>query len=375
MSFEEKKSCLGCGGDVAGTMRFCPHCGKSLAQAHRGLWLGVLGTGLVFFAIPLGIKEGLTWKRGIDRPTKEFKAAEVEEEVIEDPQVKALKLELEANPMDIGKMRELAAVLSAKIRNTQDAPPAVVFETIDVLSKIVAIEPNDADALITLADISFDRKAFTKALDFYERYLQLRADDAGARARYASTLTFLGRYDQSIKELQSIIEKDPKNFPALAYLSITYAQSGAVQKAKEVAATALAAAPSDEARQRFSAFVASLESMPEGGAGQSAPPGGESGKAQGSQQATGTGLQGFLAAVKGNPVAGPKFIRHEVLADGTLRLFFREFPMSQMPPFAKEKFFTGLKRSAQATQVTSIKQIHFMDDLTGAEMETLVVAE
>lgn len=380
MSSEEIKSCAGCGGTLGAAMRFCPTCGKGQFAPPSGLWWKIAGTAVLFFAVPVGIKEGLTWKRGVDRPSKQFSAPEPDgHDAIDEAQVAAIKQELDAHPMDVGKMRELAAALTDKIRNSPEASPALVFETIDVLSKIVAIEPNDSEALLALADISFDRKAFTKALDFYQRYLKLRGDDAGARARYASTLTFLGRYDESIKELQTILAKDPKNFPALAYLAITYAQSGAVPKAKEVASQALAAAPSAEARERFSAFVTSLDSLPEKGGEQPLPSqGGAAGTPNGAQNGpsvASTGLTGFIAALKGNPVAGPKFVRHDVAADGSLRLFFREFPMAQMPPFAKEKFFSGLKRNVQGMQLTSVKRIVFVDDASGGEMETLAIGE
>jgi tetratricopeptide (TPR) repeat protein len=284
--------------------------------------------------------------------------------VSDDPKIIAMRKEVDKSPEDLGKLRIYAGMLGDKLRANPSAPPALVFEAIDVLGKILKAEPNDPGALVMMADISFDQRAFTKALDFYERYLKIDPTDLGARSRYASTLTFLGRYSDSIGELNSVLQQDPKNFPAMAYLAITYAQSGDVPKAKELGNTALQLAPSDEARARFSAFVDSLDSAEkEGGVATTTP--------QQNRVAAGSGIDGFIASIKANPVAGPKFFRYELGGDGVLKLVFRSFPMSQMPPFAKEKFFGGLKAAATQNGLEKISRVSFIDEATGAEMESL----
>lgn len=85
------------------------------------------------------------------------------------------------------------------------------------------------------------------------------------------------------------------------------------------------------------------------------------------------GIGKFIQVVKSNPVAGPKFVRYEDVSGGTLKLFFAEFPMKQMPPFAKEKFFGGLKAAALSSGAKNLKTIVFIDHATGAQMEVLTV--
>jgi tetratricopeptide (TPR) repeat protein len=278
---------------------------------------------------------------------------------------------LEASPEDLSKMKVYAGMLGDKLRSNPGAPPALVFEAIDVLGRILQREPNDPAALVMMADVSFDQRAFTKALDFYERYLKIEGGDLGARSRYASTLTFLGRYDESIRELRSVLDVEPKNFPALAYLAITYAQKGEVGTAKKIGNDALLAAPSDDARARFSSFVASLDETTSGEtanrASRQEPP-----LAIG--KPTQSGLDGLVAALKANPIAGPKFVTSEAISGGKLRLLYRDFPMSQMPPFAKDKFVGGVKSALSQNGLTDVKELLFVDAGSGTVMESVVVS-
>lgn len=293
-----------------------------------------------------------------------------EQEASEDPQLAVLRESIEKEPQNLEKLKMLAGMLGDKLRENPGVGGPVVFEAIDVLSRILAIEPNDPGALVMMADVSFDQRAFTKAKEFYEKYLKLEPTNLGARSRYASALTFLGEYDNSIKELDSVLKEDPKNFPAMAYLAITYAQRGDLGKAKELGTTALSLAPSDEARARFSAFVTSLNG--DGAAGSSAPSASQPSPATVPAQ---SGIEGFSAMIKANPVAGPKFARAELGKSGEMKVFFRNFPMGQMPPFAKEKFFGTVRAAINSAKLEGVSKISFIDDATGATMEEIPVAK
>jgi len=366
-------ACRRCGASVTGEMRYCPSCGGSLAVRSGALYRAVGIATVALFGLALGLRYAVQPARPPMADTSHV-AAHVSEE-LNDPQLDAMRREVEANPDDLSKLRIYAGFLGDKLRANPEAPQALVFEAIDVLSRILAAEPNDPGALVMMADLSFDQKAFTKAVDFYQRYLKLEPDDLGARARYASTLTFLGKYGDSIAELNSVLAKDPKNFPAKAYLAITYAQSGDMPKAKELGADALALAPSEDARARFSAFVNSLNG--DGGAAtlSSSPNRNNTGQPQANvpvpSGAQSSGVDGFIAVLRANPVAGPKFVSYETGKPSTLRLLFRNFPMQAMPPFAKEKFFSGLKKAAADTKLDGVKTITFVDVDSGSEMESI----
>jgi len=376
--------------------RFCSACGANLfatpwtssfrrwSWKQRGILLAF--TAGAFFSA-YGIQNHVHSKRGEVKPTVKYKPPEDNgaledkgdsragqrstaasiDELEGDPQLKALKADLEKDPQDMKRLKAVAVRMGDLLRENTGAPSDFVFEAIDIFGRILKIEPNDPDGLVMMADVSFDQRAFAKALEFYERYLRVEPTDLGARSRYASTLTFLGRFDDSIKELQSVIDKDQKNFPAMAYLAITYAQKGDVAKAKEVGQKALDVAPSDEARQRFTGFMRSLD--------------GESqGKMEGVQRAGGPsvgattdGANAVVNAVRTNPVAGTKFVRADDKDPTVLKLYFKDFPMQAMPPFAKQKFFSGLQDRVRQAKLTELRRIDFIDADTGQPLDTMQI--
>jgi tetratricopeptide (TPR) repeat protein len=165
-------------------------------------------------------------------------------------------------------------------------------------------------------------------------------------------LTFLGRFDDSVKELKSIIDKDPKSFHAHAYLSIALAEKGDKEGAKIYGEKAVALAPNEEAATRLREFLASI--LEKAG-----------GKDQDKGEAKGAAIDDFYASLKANPVAGSHFVRGEI-KDKTLILYFKDFPMKQMPPFAREKFLATIKSSLGASPITVIK---FLDSDSGEELD------
>jgi hypothetical protein len=361
-------ACQRCGAAVGEGMHYCPGCGRRLAPSSRIRYGTVVAVAAVLFGASFGLKSALHWKRGDVKPTEHIPVAQEEPAV--DPELAALRSDLERSPQDLGTLRAMAAVLGSKIRNRPDAAPPLVFETIDILSRILAIAPEDPDALLMIGDVSFDQKAFTKAVEFYERYMKLAPNDLGVTARYASTLTFLGRYDESIKQLEGVLSRDPNNFPAMAYLAITFAQKGELSKARDLGAKALQLAPSEEARARFTGFVESL-STEEGKAVVERAQSSGSQKSEDAHVPIAKGVEGFAATLRANPVAGPKFVRYDDSSPGVLKLVFKDFPMAQMPPFAKEKFFSTLRSSVAAAELTAITTLVFVDEGSGQEMERL----
>lgn len=368
MAFET--TCGRCGSKVNAEMRFCPSCGRGLRSRARGFVPAAIGLSALLCVAGLGLQLMIRGTKVMHPVTRGNVSESLENSSSElsDPQLVAMRKAVEESPDDITRLKVYAGMLGDVLRANPGAQPALVFEAIDVFGRILQREPNDPAALVMMADVSFDQRAFTKALDFYERYLKVESHDLGARARYASTLTFLGRYDDSIKELEVVLKDDPKNFPAKAYLAITYAQRGDMGRAKQIGGEALALAPSDEARARFSSFVSSLDEaqadvMPQGSINQAAA-GNESAPSASSEKA------GLIASLKANPVAGPKFVRVESSSANAIALFYKDFPMSQMPPFAKQKFISGVQAAIKQNGMTGIRTIEFRDAVSGSVMES-----
>lgn len=369
-----QRACGRCGSLVGSVMRFCPGCGSRLSGGVRSTRRHVLvtaGLTLLLSGSAFGIKSGLQWKRGdvrpalqADTPPQHTALPTEPSETENDPELVALRADVDRTPDDLNALRALAAALGERLRARPGAASPIVFEAIDVVSRILVHEPKATDALLMMGDISFDQQAFSKAAQFYERYLALVPGDRAVISRYASTLTFLGRYDESIERLRGVLRDDPKNFPAAAYLAITVAQKGDVTEARALGEQALALAPTDEARARFNGFLTSLGKV---GAAQ------KEGVVpnQAAPVAPGQGIEAFVAAVRANPVAGPKFVRFERPEPHLVKLFFADFPMAQMPPFAKQKFFSGLTAALKASGLHEVREVRFLDATTGTVLDTL----
>lgn len=346
--------------------RFCARCGWNLGKPYRTLHFNLrnslllIGTTVVLAGGALALQ---TSKSGI-RPTKIFQpepAQAVNQGL--DAELIKLRTEAQATPESIESKRTYANALLERIRDVDEPAQSLVLEATDVLSQILKAEPREKEALLSLGDISFNQKVFSKAVELYGRYLVEAPSDNSARSRYASALAFIGKSDAAIAELNTVLKADPKNFHALAYLSITYAQRGETKKALEIGTIALDQSPSAEARARFSDFLNSLQ---ERGTDKAAP-------ATTDQSAVAGTLENLIAFIKANPIAGPKFDRFESPSKEKLFLYFRDFPMDKMPPFAKEKFFAVIRQEINRLSLTDIQEISFLDSNTSAELDHLSV--
>lgn len=358
-----ESTCPKCRADVQTNAHFCPQCGWDLGRAYRQTRLNVRAFLLIFVAAAL--LGGASWslhiaKAGV-KPTTAFRPeAAAPTSPPPDPELDRLRAAVQEQPQNVAAYRALGSALLLRLRGYETPPQALVLDATDTFSAILSFDPKDKDALVALADISFNQKVFDKAASLYERYLTENPDDLSVHARYASALTFIGKSDEAVKELEMVLEKDPANFHALAYLSITYAQIGKRDKALEMGQRALAHSPSPEAHARFSEFLNALAGRAEASAQSAAP----------SQPAPGGAAQ-LAAFIQQNPIAGPKFVSFDTPSDQMLKVFFRAFPMEAMPPFAKEKFYSSIRTKAAELNLSSLKTVEFIDADSGKVLDSL----
>jgi tetratricopeptide (TPR) repeat protein len=339
---------------------FCAACGWDLGKAYLRYSLGMRSAAVVLVAATVlwGGASFLTNQHAGNKPTQAYVPPEAQP--VQDQTLNPLREAAQSRPDDIMALRNFADALVTKIRSTEKPDTGLLFEAMEVLAKILSVNPQEAPALLALADISFNQQVFDKAVTYYERYLALAPGDHPVRARMASALTFLGKADLALKELQAILAQSPNDFHALAYTSITHAQTGNSSEALKWGEKALAAAPSIEARDRFGEFLTSLKTSaaaPETKmTSEQLPP-----------------LAAFEKSIRNNPVAGPKFVRLQ--AEGQiLRLYFKEFPMSAMPEVARQKFIGGLQSKLKELKLSVYNQLEFIDADTGSKLATAPAA-
>jgi len=354
-SSSSSKICPSCAHNNGVDSSFCSKCGKRLVKESitpKQILLSAIVSLLVFGA-GWGITSWVQSSQGRTKPnqiyteTKTVPGAQSPHgaiEKVQDPELDELRsaAEKENSPEALKKLG--GTILERVKAGAGEAEQALLLEAVDVFSKAVEKAPEDPMILLNLADLTFEQKLFPQAVKYYERYLKLLPNELPVRARYASALAFVERVDEAIQQLELVLEKDPRNFQATAYLAISYAQKGDMAKAKETGTKALEFAPNPEAKSRLQHFLSSLEAQGAGG--------------------------GVDKVIRTNPVAGDKFVKSEQKGE-VLNLYFKNFPMQAMPPFAKEKFFGQLYPQVPA----GTKEIVFMDSESGQELERTKVPE
>lgn len=367
-------TCPKCNATTSASSRFCSQCGWDLSRPVRTTSFrgqDIVKLGVVALAIWFAGWQTQEYLGG-KKPTAAFeKAAPVAGAgteaaghaalPINDPELEKLRTAAEAAPTDKSLWTAYANSLAQKISLSDKPSPELIFEAIGALRKILDIDPKDPDALLAMAEISFNQQAFSKAAEFYSSYLSGKPEDLDVRARYGSTLTFLGKFDQSIAELKTVLTSQPGHFHALAYTAVTYAELGRKDDALMYGELALKRAPSDEARARFSEFLNSIRNgpLPERTSVPSAQ--------RGDSASLPPEANAIVAAMRANPVAGPKFAGAEMRDASTLVLSFNEFPMEQMPPFVREKFTKSV--TEKLTPDGALKSVIFYDAVAKKELQ------
>ena len=355
-------TCKKCGKSSPGEALFCASCGKRLSGSATLVQISfrpVLIASIGGLALWAAIWFNQYHLLGVP-PTERYVPPPANHPTADynDPDIERLRKATTASPDDPRVWKALAKEISLKVRAGVIPPRLGALEIVEALGKALRINPNDYEAMLLMADVAFEQKAFTKAAEFYARYLEALPGEISVRAKYASTLTFLGKIDQAIQILREVLEEAPNDFQALAFLSIALTQKGEIEEAQRLGERALAHAPSEDARARFSTFLNSFEVQ----SSDTSPP---------QPNSPGAKLASHLRA---NEKIGEKLIAYD-FTGGIFQARLVQFPMDKMPPFAKEKFFGGLKSFVESEGLEEIKEIVFVDQGSGKVMDTLTIKE
>ena len=271
---------------------------------------------------------------------------------------KALSSTSEFDRLSVSELEKKLDELK-KTYEQQKGEQKVLLDIIEVSRALYQKKPKHYNALITLADISFDQMLFQDAARLYKEALTVRQKDPEIRARYASALTFLKEYDQAIQELVTLTNEYPRFFKGHAYLAISYAQKGEKEKALFHGNEALELAPHKEAKERFAVFLESLKNKESASSPQ---------KRTSSQQESDE--QFLQQTLSKHEIIAPKLIGVSTSSD-IVTITLREFPIEKMPPFARDKFFATLSSLAREAETKSNKK-YTKIQITSAESGTIL---
>jgi tetratricopeptide (TPR) repeat protein len=317
------------------------------------------------------------WLQG-KPPTQQFAKKDSTNKIHGDSQNTASQNnDSQSAPLSSEELFSQAEATLQKIADSTEAPsPALMLEAVDLLSRILSAEPENAWALLQMAELAFEQRIFDKSAQFYERYLKLTPEDSAVRTRYASALTFSGKSGEALKELDIVLTAEPNNFQALAFSAISNQESGQKEKAQTLLAKAITLAPSDEARDRLLKFSQSLANKEN----QQSP-------VQATQDTTqsetpkklspergniSTAFSGLDSFFRNHPIAGPKYVGLEIKGEDII-VTMLDFPMDKMPPMVKDKFANNSALQVKKESSGKPHNLIFVDKSSGTEMHRIKV--
>ncbi|MFN2425156.1 MAG: tetratricopeptide repeat protein [Candidatus Binatia bacterium] len=334
-----------------------------------------------------------------------------------------LGAEADKNPESIDAAQKLArARYRASVINA-----AYRVSAEQALAKLLALDPANDEGLRISANIAYDAGDFPLAQKRFEAFLAKNPDDASAITDLGSALLFQDRLDDAIRSYQAAVAKDPKFMQAHFNLGIALQKQGKKEEAIASLRRALELAGSSEESQHIENALAEIEGRQpmqiagaaprpqQGGAPrlQQGAPAGSGAAAASAKTAPGTapsasgGMQGSMQGgmpmpppapdreVPTNaatdfqrqaekpfvthPIVGPRVVAFEWSSASAMRAKVADFPMDQMPPFARAKFKSGMAEKLAAIAARSglagAVTVEVVDNESGRVMEKLDSSE
>lgn len=124
---------------------------------------------------------------------------------------------------------------SAVIELMKDAIAFVIAET----------GPSAASIYDNLGTALFDIGHNEEALDVYREWERLDPSSVEPIARQVKILAAEGRQHEAIQRLEQVVDREPDNVNALAFLALAYADVGSLSKGEEKASLAMRKAPAE----------------------------------------------------------------------------------------------------------------------------------
>jgi cytochrome c-type biogenesis protein CcmH/NrfG len=110
---------------------------------------------------------------------------------------------------------------SAGRSSSEPPPPPVDMARVRELTTKIKQNPRDFDSIVELANLNFDQKNYSDAINLYKNALQIRPDDLQIHTDMGTAMFYQNRFDDAIAEFQQILQKDSKNAQALFNLGVT----------------------------------------------------------------------------------------------------------------------------------------------------------
>ena len=286
----------------------------------------------------------------------------------------------------------------------------------EAYAHVLRQDPDNLEALRGIGDIDYDKQHYDEAIAAYEHYLKKSPNDPEVRTDLGTMYLYTGNADQAIVQYKKAAAAKPGFFQAYYNMGIAYAQENKTAEAAATLKQAMALAPGDAEKKQVTdlidklngasavtvaaAPVASPATSPAAQASKNtaSSPGAQNTAAAAPSAAaksivasasspeaapsaaasagTGKDFHGAIEQmVRGIPFAGPKVGSVQWPDQLKAKVLMDNFPMDEMPPFAKTKFLTDLKNGIDSAKkdnnISSPVELDLIDSASGRVMETI----
>ncbi len=90
-------------------------------------------------------------------------------------------------------------------------PPIDQAAIVAQLANAAAQNPKDVDIRLKLANFLYDQKQYSKAIEWYQRALELNPKDVNARTDLGTAYFYTGRPQDALREYNKALDIDPKH--------------------------------------------------------------------------------------------------------------------------------------------------------------------
>jgi tetratricopeptide (TPR) repeat protein len=249
--------------------------------------------------------------------------------------------------------------------------PSYYAKSAEAYAHVLKLDPDNLTALRGIGDIDYDNNKYDEAIAAYEHYLKKKPEDPEVRTDLGTMYLYTGNADQAVIQYKRALGYKPNSFQAYFNLGVAYAQQNKIKDATDALARARKLAPDDNARAQVEGLLAKITGAPPSAMASAAAP-----TAASAAPSAATTFHGQVEqVVRTLPVAGTKVGTVQWSSDLKAKVTMNNFPMDQMPPFAKDKFLSDLK-SGIATAKRNFKvsgkvQVDLVDGGSGRVMESV----
>ena len=294
------------------------------------------------------------------------------------------KVEKDANdkPDDVAAWVKLGTVTmrAALFDNSYYKKAAAAY------AHVLKLDPENLDALRGIGDIDYDQQHYDEAAAAYEHYLKHKPKDPEVITDLGTMYLYTTNPDQAIVQYKKAIAIKPDMFQPYYNLGVAYGEQNDKGDSAIAFTKAISLAPDDDRRNQAKQAFVKYTGMPAEQADKVAStlPGPKIAKSNdGDDSDSGpapkphaaTFHSSFEEMIRGIPFAGPKVSAVNWPESQKATVMMDNFPMDQMPPFAKDKFLgdlkAGIDSAKAANHVTGPVQVDIVDAQSGKVMQSV----